>query len=194
MLAPRAIRLDVHPSAALADPRHLRARTLLRGAEPAASDPCRLQLCASAAPRLQRGGGLFRGHADGILVSGPELPEAGFPCLWEHKCLGDKGWRTLERDGLEKAYPQYAAQVSLYQAYLDVTEHPAIFTAVNANTCACLHLLVPFNAEQAQIWSDRAVAVIEATRAGELLPRAYDDPADWRCKACGHRERCWNRP
>ena len=94
--------------------------------------------------------GLFRGHADGILVSGPELPEAGFPRLWEHKCLGDKGWRTLERDGLEKAYPQYAAQVSLYQAYLDVTEHPAIFTAVNANTCARLHLLVPFNAEQAQ--------------------------------------------
>jgi hypothetical protein len=139
-------------------------------------------------------GGLFRGHADGILVSGPELPEAGFPCLWEHKCLGDKGWRTLERDGLEKAYPRYAAQVSLYQAYLDVTEHPAIFTAVNANTCARLHLLVRFNAEQAQIWSDRAVAVIEATRAGELLPRAYDDPADWRCKACGHRERCWNRP
>ena len=81
-------------------------------------------------------GGLFRGHADGILISGPELPEAGFPCLWEHKCLGDKGWRTLERDGLEKAYPRYAAQVSLYQAYLDVTERPAIFTAVNANTRA----------------------------------------------------------
>jgi len=127
-------------------------------------------------------------------VSGPELREAGFPCLWEHKCLGDKGWRSLERDGLEKAYPQYAAQVSLYQAYLDVTDHPAIFTAVNADTCARLHLLEPFNAEQSQIWSDRAVAVIEATRADELLPRAYDDPADWRCKGCGHRKRCWSRP
>jgi len=150
------------------------------------------------APAQQLGfsaaGGLFRGHADGILLSGPGLPEAGFPCLWEHKCLGDKGWRALERDGLEKAYPQYAAQVWLYQAYLEVTEHPAIFTAMNANTCARLHVLVPFNAGQAQIWSDRAVAVIEATRAGELLPRAYDNPADWRCKACGHHERCWNRP
>jgi hypothetical protein len=135
--------------------------------------------------------GLFCGHADGILESGPKLPNAGFPALWEHKCLGDKGWRALERDGLEKAYPHYAAQVWIYQAYLEVTEHPAIFTAVNGNTCARLHLLVPFNAEQAQAWSDRAVAVIEATRAGELLPRAYDDPSDWRCKACGHRERCW---
>jgi hypothetical protein len=135
--------------------------------------------------------GLFRGHADGILISGPELPGADYPALWEHKCVGDKGWRTLERDGLERAYPQYAAQVWLYQAYLEVTAEPAIFTAVNANTCARLHLLVPFNAELAQAWSDRAVAVIEATRAGELLPRAYDDPGDWRCKTCGHRERCW---
>jgi hypothetical protein len=135
--------------------------------------------------------GLFRGHADGILISGPELPGADYPALWEHKCLGDKGWRTLERDGLEKACPQYAAQVWLYQAYLEVTDEPAVFTAVNANTCARLHVLVPFNAERAQAWSDRAVAVIEATRAAELLPRGYDDPTDWRCKMCSHRERCW---
>jgi hypothetical protein len=136
-------------------------------------------------------GGLFRGHADGILTAGPELPGVGYQCLWEHKALGDKGWRALERDGIEKAYPHYAAQVWIYQAYLDVTEHPAIFTAMNANTCARLHLLVPFNAERAQFWSDRAVAVIEATRAGQLLPRAYDDPKDWRCKMCSHHERCW---
>jgi hypothetical protein len=138
-------------------------------------------------------GGLLRGHADGILTAGPELPGVGFPCAWEHKGLGDKGWRGLERDGIEKAYPQYAAQVWIYQAYLGVTENPAIFTAVNANTMARLHLLVPFNAERAQHWSDRAVAIIEATRAGELLPRAYDDPQDWRCKGCGHHERCWGQ-
>ena len=40
-------------------------------------------------------------------------------------------------------------------------------------------------------YSDRAVMVIEATRAGELLPRVTDDPDDWRCKMCSHRERCW---
>src|SRR5258708_29004730 len=124
--------------------------------------------------------GLFRGHADGILVSGPALPGVGYPCVWEHKALGDQGWKSLERDGIEKAYPGYAAQVWLYQAYLDVTEHPAIFTAVNANTCERLHMLHPFDAARAQAWSDRAVAVIKATVAGELLPRAYDDPTDWR--------------
>jgi hypothetical protein len=143
------------------------------------------RICFTAA------GGLFRGHADGIIVEGPALPGVGYPCLWEHKALGAKGWQTLERDGVERAYPQYAAQLWLYQSYLNVAEHPAIFTALNANTCERLHVLVPFDAVQAQAWSDRAVAVIEATRAGELLPRAYDDPKDWRCRMCAHRARCW---
>jgi hypothetical protein len=137
-------------------------------------------------------GGLLRGHADGIIIAGPALSGAylPFPCVWEHKCLGTKGWRAIERDGLEKAYPQYHAQVLLYQAYLDVT-NPALFTIVNADTCERLHLLVPFNAERAQAWSDRATTIIEATRAGELLPRFTTDPEDWRCRFCGHRERCW---
>jgi hypothetical protein len=137
-------------------------------------------------------GRMFRGHADGILVSGPALPGVGYPCIWEHKCLGDQGWKALERDGLLKAYPVYAVQVAIYQAYLDVTEHPAIFTAVNANTCARIHLLVPFDAVRAQTWSDRAVVVIQATAAGELLPRGYDDPKDWRCRLCSHKEHCWS--
>ena len=115
-----------------------------------------------------------------------------YPFLWEHKAVNAKNWRALERDGLEKSFPQYAAQVALYQAYLDVT-NPALFTALNADTCERLHLLVPFDAERAQAWSDRAVNIIEATRAGELLPRFTDDDGDWRCKMCSHRGRCWGR-
>ena len=137
-------------------------------------------------------GGLLRGHADGIIIAGPDVPGVylPFPCVWEHKCLGAKGWRAIERDGLEKAYPQYYAQVLIYQAYLDKT-NPALFTVVNADTCERLHLLVPFNAERAQAWSDRAVTVIEATHAGELLPRFTDDAENWRCRFCSHRDRCW---
>ena len=134
--------------------------------------------------------GLFRGHADGILVAGPQLPALRYPCLWEHKCLKAKGWKAIERDGLTGLYAAYAAQVAIYQAYLDCT-NPALFSVVNADTCERLHFLVPFDAELAQATSDRAVMVIEATRAGELLPRITDDPNDWRCKMCSHRERCW---
>ena len=134
--------------------------------------------------------GLLHGHADGLIIAGPNLPDACYPFLWEHKALNGKNWRALERDGLEKTFPQYAAQVALYQAYLDVT-NPALFTALNADTCERLSFFVPFNAERAQAWSDRAVIIIEATRAGELLPRGYDDSSDWHCKVCSHTERCW---
>jgi hypothetical protein len=140
--------------------------------------------------KFETAGGLFRGHADGILVAGPQLPALRYPCVWEHKCLKSKGWKAIERDGLAGLYAPYAGQVAIYQAYLDVT-NPALFSVTNADDCTRLHFLLPFDAQLAQSTSDRAVAVIKATQAGELLPRITDDPTDWRCKMCGHRDRCW---
>jgi len=139
--------------------------------------------------------GDLRGHADGIIIHGPDLPGTYviYPAIWECKALNAKNWRAIERDGLDKAFSHYAAQVSLYQAYLEIT-NPALFTAVNADSCEFLHFLVPFDAERAQYWSDRAANIIAATRAGELLPRAYDDPEDWHCRVCAHVRRCWGRP
>ena len=119
------------------------------------------------------------------------MPSLCLPCLWEHKCLGAKGWRAIERDGLTGLYKVYAAQVAIYQAYLDLT-NPALFSVLNADSCERLHFLVPFDAQLAQLTSDRAVAVIEASRAGELLPRISEDPEDWRCKMCSHCTRCWS--
>ena len=50
--------------------------------------------------KFETAGGLFRGHADGIIIDGPPLPALRYQCLWEHKCIKDKGWRAIERDGL----------------------------------------------------------------------------------------------
>jgi len=135
-------------------------------------------------------GGALRGHADGIIVQGPALPSLVYPAIWEHKALNGNNWRAVERDGLKKKHGYYLAQVALYQAYLDAT-NPALFTVTNADTCEWLHFTIPFDAQCAQAWSDRAVAIIEATRASELLPRAYDNPTDFRCRMCPHNERCW---
>jgi hypothetical protein len=134
---------------------------------------------------------MLSGHADGILVDGPKIRAIAYPCLWEHKAINAKGWRSLDRDGLVKAYPQYAAQVCVYQHFLGVGDHPAIFTAINADSCERVHILVPFDADKANYWIERAKIIIEATRAGELLPRFTDDPNHFRCRLCGHRERCW---
>src|SRR5262245_44411 len=47
--------------------------------------------------------GALRGHADGIIHSGPNLPGAYliFPLIWERKATNAKNWRAIERDGRE---------------------------------------------------------------------------------------------
>jgi hypothetical protein len=136
--------------------------------------------------------GMLSGHADGVIVGGPKITSITYPCLWEHKAINAKGWRALDRDGLEKAYPQYAAQVALYQHFLGVDENPAIFTTINADTCERLHLLIPYNPGLTRATIMRAETVIAATRAGELLPRFTTSRNNWRCRICAHTKRCWS--
>jgi hypothetical protein len=137
--------------------------------------------------------GLFKGHCDGIILDGPGIEGLKYPCLWENKCLGANGWKKIEKYGLRQAYPIYYDQVQIYMAYLELDEHPALFTAENADTCHLLALTVDRDSEAAQAASDRAVAIIRATQAGELLPRITDKgPTDWRCKMCSHSDFCWS--
>ena len=134
-------------------------------------------------------GGRLRGHVDGVLVGGPE--GFAYPALWENKCLGSKAWREVQKHKLAIAKPVYAAQVALYQSYLGLHEHPALFTAVNADTMEIYAELIPFDGGLAQRMSDRGARVIQATELGELLPRSFNDHTHFECKFCAWAERCW---
>ena len=84
----------------------------------------------------------LKGHADGIIIAAPPRPAyLAFPAIWECKCLYGKGWRGLVRDGLAKAYPKYAS----YSRFINtaLVRQLAVFTAVNADFCEVLHMLVP---------------------------------------------------
>jgi hypothetical protein len=136
--------------------------------------------------------GRLKGHVDGVIVGGPE--GFAYPALWENKCLGNKSWRDLDKHKLAVSKPVYAAQVAIYQAYLELHEHPAIFTAINADTMEIYTELVPFDPALAQRMSDRAVKVITATQAGELLPRSFNDSTHFECRMCAWQDRCWRNP
>ena len=133
--------------------------------------------------------GLIAGHADGIILAVPDDVKLALPALWECKGLNAKNYRAVERDGLAKVFPRYAAQVAIYQHFLGVL-NPALMTIVNADTCERLHFTVAFDARLMQETIDRATDVINATRAGELLPRFDQTCEDFHCKMCSHRERC----
>lgn len=131
----------------------------------------------------------FKGHIDGVIIGGPD----GFkyPALWENKVLGSKGWGQLVKHGMAKAYPKYAAQLATYQAYMQLAENPAFFTALNADTME-IHLeLVAFNQELAQSSIDKAAKVLAACDHGETLPRITDDPASFACRFCPFKGECW---
>ncbi len=134
-------------------------------------------------------GGRVQGHADGVVVLAPN--GMAVPALWECKSANAKNWRDIVRRGVRAAKPIYAAQIALYQAYLGLTEAPALFTAINKDTCEIWHELVPFDGALAQASSDKAVQILRACDAGELLPRHTADPEYFECRFCAWKERCW---
>jgi hypothetical protein len=133
--------------------------------------------------------GRFKGHIDGVIVGGPEGFE--YPALWENKVLGSKGFGQLKRHGIKKAYPKYAAQLATYQAYMQLAEAPAFFTALCADTMEIHLSLVKFDQALAQESADKAARVLAATDHGETLARVTEDPDSFACKFCPYTQECW---
>jgi hypothetical protein len=143
--------------------------------------------------------GRIRGHVDGILADGPKLPGLAYPALWECKTMKARSWKETAQKGVVLSKPLYAAQLAVYQAYIEVSvagisANPALFTAVNKDTAELHHELVPFDGALAQRMSDRAVRILQATEAGELLPRLAANPDHHECRMCGWSQRCWSLP
>jgi hypothetical protein len=141
-------------------------------------------------------GGRIRGHVDGILKTGPADLGVSYPALWEFKTMNDKSWRNTVKHGVAKSKPVYAAQVAVYQAYMEasipgISANPALFTAINKDTQEIWFELLPFDGGLAQRMSDRAVRVITATSASEVLPRFATTPTHMECKFCAWQDRCW---
>ena len=144
-------------------------------------------------------GGRIRGHVDGIVAAAPAALGLRTPALWECKTMNAKNWRACVKDGVTKSKPVYAAQIALYQAYMEgtvsgISAAPALFTAINKDTAELHHELVPFDADLAQRMSDRGVRILQATDAGELLPRVATTPDFFECRFCQWSERCWGLP
>lgn len=142
--------------------------------------------------------GRIQGHVDGIISAAPSELGFGFPMLWECKTMNDKSWRETVKKGVAVSKPVYAAQMAIYQAYMeasvpDISRNPALFTAINKDSQEVWCELLPFDGALAQRMSDRGVRIIRATEAGELLPRSFADQAHFECKFCSWQDRCWER-
>lgn len=131
----------------------------------------------------------IKGHIDGVVCGGPDV--ISYPCLWECKTANDKKFNEFVRHGVAKANPVYAAQIALYQAYMNLTDNPALFTVINKNNSEIYYELVPFNAELAQRTSDKGVNILTASRAGDILPRIAQSADFFACRMCEFQQTCW---
>ena len=142
-------------------------------------------------------GGRIRGHVDGVFSDGPAELGLSFPMLFECKTMNDKNWKACVKSGVAISKPVYAAQVAIYQAYMEpsipgISDHPALFAAINKDTQELWFELVPFDGGLAQRMSDRGVRVITATAVGETLARHTTTPTHLECKFCAWQDRCWS--
>lgn len=134
-------------------------------------------------------GGRIQGHIDGVVVTGP----VGFnyPALWECKSANARNWREMVKRGIAATKPIYATQMALYQAYMGLTEAPALCTLINKDTSELWHEAVPFAPEIAQAVSDKAVRILQAAEAGKWLPRIAVSCDHPECARCPWKQRCW---
>lgn len=132
------------------------------------------------------------GEPDGVFIGGPDVID--YPAMWEHKYVGTKTFRDIDKNGLRKARPGYWMQCQINMAYLGLTENPTVFTVTCGDDGSQVHLLIEYDAEGAQMTSDKAVRIVNATQAGELLPRPFADRTHFICKGCFFIERCWSLP
>jgi hypothetical protein len=130
----------------------------------------------------------IKGHIDGVICSGPL--SVSYPMLWECKSANEKKFRDFKMRGI-KANHTYEVQVALYQAYMELTDNPCLFTVVNKNTSEIFYELVPFNQDLAQHASDRAVDILKATKQNEMLPRIAQNRDVFDCKWCQFTDTCW---
>ena len=135
--------------------------------------------------------GKIRGHIDGVICGGPSGIDIKYPMLWECKSANDRKFKEFVKNGMAKTNAVYAAQIAVYQAYMELTENPALFTVLNKNTSEIYYEFVKFDKYLAQNISDRAADILASVSAGEMLPRIAHNSDYFSCKWCEFHKTCW---
>lgn len=134
-------------------------------------------------------GGYVKGHYDGIVIAGPDNI-GPFPRMWECKGLGAKYWRAVKKHGLQKERPVYYAQVQYYMHKSGVNKNPAMWGACNMDTMDLYWERVPYNRDFAMRLDAKASQILEATQAGQWLPRTSEQREFFKCRFCDWQATC----
>lgn len=127
--------------------------------------------------------GHFGGSMDGIALGVPEAPKTWHVC--EFKTHGEKSFKALEKDGVEKSKPEHFAQMQVYMSLGSLTR--ALYLAKNKNTDELYCERVRLDEAAAMRILEKARRIIEAPTP---LERMSDDPSFYKCRWCDFHGIC----
>jgi hypothetical protein len=133
--------------------------------------------------------GNIQGHVDGYLLTGPAVPTLMYPGIWENKALANKYWKPIVKNGLRIAEPRYYGQVQTYMGYFETAN--CLFSAINKDTEEIYWEIIRFYLSEAQRFSDRGVAVIQALHAGVPPDRICPNMTFFEARMCDFAEFCF---
>lgn len=127
-------------------------------------------------------GGHFGGSMDG---AGVGFVESSQWHALEFKTHGDKSFKDLTKNGVQKSKPEHYAQCMVYMHLMGLER--AFYLAVNKNTDELYAERIKHSAREGDALLDKAARIITSDRP---LPKLSDDPAFYKCKFCNHTATC----
>ena len=115
-------------------------------------------------------GGHFKGHADGVAVGIHEAPETWH--LLEFKTASDKEWNKIKASGVKSAKPMHYTQMMVYMGKMKLSR--AFYMAKNKNTEEIYAERIRYNAEEFQLYMDKAERIITAQMPPERISTRAD--------------------
>jgi len=127
--------------------------------------------------------GRFKGHVDGVLLSGPE--GTSYPVLWENKCLNGKSWAHLKDTDCKTSKYGYYCQVQLYLHYLKLDK--CLFNAVNADTMEIYTEHIKYDPLKVDELLTIVKDIFDYTSRNKFLPKNSDE---YGCRYCDYKKTC----
>ena len=132
--------------------------------------------------------GRFRGHIDGVIVDGPKIG-VEYPALLEHKAIRSSSWHDWSSAASKRRsrsiWRRCRSTWPISRSSVRCSS-PSTRTRSRSATSSCC-----FRPPAAQALSDKAVNILRAVEAGELLPRIAASSDFYLCRSCPYARRCW---
>lgn len=131
-------------------------------------------------------GGHVGGSMDGAVLGLVEAPKTWH--VAEFKTHGEKSFKNLLNDGVQKSKPEHWSQCQLYMHWSGMER--AYYLAVNKNTDELYAERIYYDKAAAEALVEKGRAIVTAA---EPLERVNEDPAFYLCKFCSARAVCHER-